>query len=153
MIKEEYNRISKQFSELPEFDLINKEFEISGFEKEDFLLRQIRRRITERVEMILKIADEFLHPSAETFTNFYECSCFEESEKKELMDVFKNMMLLYRGLIEADVIQEDLSDVKIIRESAMNWSELRKRFVPFVTKVKNHWSHLKQKKEYLGYLG
>lgn len=85
MVKEAYDKLRKQFNDLPEFNLLNNEFEISSIEKEDFLLRQIRRRTTERVETILKLADEFLHPGAETFTSFYECSCFDEAEKKALL--------------------------------------------------------------------
>lgn len=153
MIKEAYDRLKKQHPELPEFNLLNNEFEIISLEKDDFLIRQIRRKIIERVESVLKLADEFLHPAAETFTNFYECSCFDESEKKELLEIFKNMMTLYRGLIEADVLQEDLNDVRLIKEASLNWPELRKKLVPYITKVKSHWTHLKQKKEIVEYLG
>lgn len=153
MVKDAYDRLKKHFSELPEFNLLNNEFEISSIEKEEFLLRQIRRKITERVEMILKLADEFLHPAAETFTNFYECSCFDESEKRELLEIFKNMMTIYRGLIEADVLQDESNDVKLIKTTYTNWPDLRKKFVPYITKVKDHWTHLKQKKESLGYMG
>ncbi len=153
MIKEAYDKLKKQFNELPEFNLINNEFEIIILEKEEFLLRQIRRKATERVEIILKLADEFLHPGAETFTSFYECSCFDESEKRELLEIFKSMMTLYRGLVEADIVQDDANDAKIIKEAHINLPDLRKRLVPYVTKVKEHWMHLKQKKELQGYMG
>ena len=45
MIKDTYEKLKKKYS-LPAYDEVNNELEISTLESEDFLLRQIRKKIS-----------------------------------------------------------------------------------------------------------
>ena len=49
-IKEEYEKLKEKHN-LPDFKEINNEFEITTIEKEEFLLREIRRKIYEKIEL------------------------------------------------------------------------------------------------------
>ena len=44
MVKKEYDVLKKKYN-LPDFEALDKEFEISTIEKPDFLLRNIKKKI------------------------------------------------------------------------------------------------------------
>ncbi len=153
MAQKEYDELRKKYPELPSYEAVNSEFEIYSIEKPDFLTRQIRRKIVERMDLFLEILEQVIQPNTERFVSFYECSCFNDKEKNEVLVLFKKLMVYYRSLVVADVIQDEKNDVRVIREVFNEWPGLRKQILPYLEKVKMHWHELKQVKEILNYLG
>ena len=57
---DDYAKLKKEFK-LPEYSLLDNEFEISTIETPGFLLRQIRRKIEERISSINHRIENVLH--------------------------------------------------------------------------------------------
>ncbi len=153
MIKESYNNIKKEHPVLPEFDKINREFELDLIESELFLLRQVKRQIIEKLEPLTEILEHIINPDPNSLVDMYECKCFTNGEKKQVTDVFRHMMEMYRALLETDLIGDDNADAAIIKKTYDSWLQDKKIIIPLIKKLSECWQKHVEPKEILEYLG
>ncbi len=152
MIKQAYEKIKKKYK-LPGYDEVNNELEISTIESEDFLLRQIRKKISERIESITDAFSFVLQPSADSLVDMHECRFFDDKDKKKMIDVYKKLMILSRQALEADIERDDKTDAEFINDFFKEWALLKKDALPFVKKMKTCWekeTEIEEKLEYFG---
>ncbi len=152
MDKKEYEELKKEHN-LPAYEFLDKEFEISGIEEKQHLLSHIRDFIIERLEFLIKIIDQHLHPDINSFATAYECSCFTDEEKEELVKIYQELMKHHRSLLLANLSVDDKLTAQTITEVSKNWVNLRKSLLNYVRKLKLHWENLEENKELLRYLG
>jgi len=151
-VKERYLELSKKYR-LPSFDEIDNEFEISTIEKEHFLLREIRRKITEKIEVYAKILEEILHPDPPTVSNMYESGVFDEKSRDEIFVLFKKLMYLNRLSVEASIDENEQKSSDYINAVFKNWKDIKKEFLRHIKNAKESWLRDIDIKEKLGYLG
>ena len=153
MIKDKYAEIRKEHPILPEFDKINHEFEIADIEQDNFLLRQIKRKIGEKFEPVLELFQSSLNPDTNSFSDMYECRCFTNGEKKQILEIFRHLMEQYRSLLETDLIGDNNTDAETIRRIYDIWHENKKLLLPLLKKIRECWQKHVEPKEILEYLG
>ncbi len=150
-LKEQYQKLAKK-NKLPSFDSLNNEFEISAIEETDFLLREIRRKITEKIELYVKVLDSLLHPEA-CLSDMYECRVFSDEEKNKLFNLYQKLMFLDRLSIESSIDEDDKKSSDFINEVVKQWDDIKKDFLPVARKMKESWLKDTDIKEELGYMG
>ena len=152
-MKEAYKQLKKDFG-LPDFDVLNKEFEIITIEPEGFLLREIKRRINEKLSSARDLLTALIQPESTSLVDLYECRCFDEAEKNKIFALFSNVMHLKRKINESELLLDDNVDAALIKEAAEIWPKLRKQMIPFVKELEACWKTMpesdKESKEYLG---
>src|SRR3989338_4948573 len=153
MIPEAYEHLRKEHPVLPEFDKINKEFELSLIEHDVFLLSGIKRKIAEKFETCLHVMEHSLSPDPGSFTDMYECRAITHGEKKQLLEILKQFMEHYRLLLETDLIAEDKTDAETIRKAYDMWMTQKKQLLPFVKKIRESRTKNIPPDEIQGYLG
>ena len=153
MIKDAYEELTKRFKMLPPFGDVDNEFEVSTLESEQFLLRGIKKRIAERLEDAGGFLGDILHPSSEGMALMYEYRFISQKEKRHVLLMFKKVQFYIRSFSEADLIQDDEVDAKLIAEVSKVWKEIRKECVPLARLLKEAWVKETDYKEDLGYLG
>ncbi|MBW2995729.1 hypothetical protein KY332_00345 [Candidatus Woesearchaeota archaeon] len=150
-IKEKYKELSKKYK-LPSFNEINNEFEVSGIEKEDFLLREVRRKIVEKIEIYSDLLHIFLHPEA-SLCEMFECRAFTDEEKDKIFNVYKKLMFFNRYSIEVSIDEDNEKTAKFIKDVWKDWKDIKENILPTVKKVKGSWLKEIDIKEELRYLG
>ena len=150
-IEKEYQKLAKKHK-LPSFENLNNEFEISTIEEEDFLLREVRRKIAEKIELYIKLVEPVLQPEA-TVCDMHECKASNEEEKKKIYDLYKRLMYLDRFSVETSVDEDDGKSSLFINEVWEEWANIKKEFVYVIIKLKESWLKESDIKEELGYLG
>lgn len=153
MIKDKYAELKKEHPILPEFDKINHEFELADIEQDNFLLRQIKRKIGEKFEPVLELFESILNPDANSFSDMYECRCLSNGEKKQLLETYRHLMEQYRLIMETDVIGDDKLDADAIRKIHDLWLVEKKQIAPLMKKIRETWQKHVEPKEILEYLG
>ncbi|MEM4253777.1 MAG: hypothetical protein QXR48_00090 [Candidatus Woesearchaeota archaeon] len=151
-IEQHYAELKKKLS-LPDFGILDKEFEISKIEKPFFLLRAIRRKIGERLEAITQFLDQLLQPDPNSFCSLFEYRCFTESERKELLKQFQSLMSLYRASITADLSADDTQDAAFITKAANEFPAARQALKPLIQKLADCWPKKMEQKDVVGYFG
>ncbi len=150
-IKEEYEKLRKKYK-LPEFKEIDNEFEITIIEHEEFLLREIRRKITEKIELYTKVLDRLLQPET-VLSDMYECKIFSDEEKDALFKLFKRLMFFDRFSIETSIDENDKKSAEFINNIWKEWDKIKKELSSFIKKLKEGWLKETKIKEELRYLG
>lgn len=151
-IEHHYNELKKKFS-LPDFAVLDREFEISAIEKPVLLLGAIRRKIGERLESITHFLDPLLQPDANSFCSIFEYRCLTELERKEMLRQFQLLMALLRASIAADLSADDAQDAALICRAVAEFPAIRQALRPFVQKLAESWPNQVEKKTTAGYFG
>lgn len=153
MVKEEYYKLKKKYSFLPNFTELNNEFEITTIENTDFLLREIRRKMGEKFSIFMDRLARTLQPETISISEFYEFRCFTTDEKTELFALFKELRFQYRHFMNLDLMINDKKEAEAIRDALKFWQSFRKKLLPFFETLEQCWKKEYEEKEILEYLG
>ena len=150
-IEKEYTSLAKKHK-LPDYKKVNNEFEISNLEEDEFVLRNVRRKIGEKLDFFVKQIEVILQPE-NTFTNLYECKAFSEEEKDKLLNILQKLMQHIRASLVVHALSDDKQDAKFISDVMKDWDKIKKDLTGFSVKLKKAWEKetgFKQEVEYLG---
>lgn len=153
MIKEAYEALKKKHPVLPDFDYLNREFEIESIEKEFFLLRNIRRVIADKLELLMDSLAHVLQPENISICEVYEFRCLDAEKKTKLFNLFKQLRFNYLKLVKLDIILDDAKDAEAIKAALKFWKDFRPKMIPYFSEVEQCWAKEYDEKEILGYLG
>lgn len=138
---------------LPDFSVLDCEFEISLIEDENFILRSICKKMREKVETSIDLIERVLQPDPNCYSDLYEHKFFRGSDKDALLVLFKELMHIHRAILELELRQDDSAYALFIKQFYSGWQELKNSLLPFISKLKLAWKESKQDKEKLDYLG
>ena len=150
-IKKEYEVLKKKYN-LPEFSLLDSEFEISSIDEPNFLVRHIRKKIDERVEYFCKILEGILQPDT-CLSGLHECKFFNEQQKKDIYALYKKLMVMNRYAVELSILNNEQQDVSFILETVQEWDEIKKKLARYASQLKENWEKEIEVKEDVGYFG
>jgi len=152
-MKNAYNKIKKDF-DLPDFDILNYEFEIGDLDPAGFLLREIKRKINDKFSDACELLSKLIQPEPTSLTELYEYRCFDDDAKKKIFELFSRIIYLKRKINESELLLDDKVDAALIKEAADVWPDIRKQLIPFVKELTVCWENTPESdKEVKGYLG
>lgn len=141
----DYDKIKEKY-DLPDFEELNKEFEISSIETEEFLLREIRRKMNEKICFFSDIIAGVVNTESST-TAMIEFGNLMDDDVKEAFNLYKKLMYWERSSSEAAILGQDEKDAAFIRELHSEWKELKKQVADLITKMKESWKKKTTEKE------
>ena len=151
-LKNEYDKL-KVKHKLPDFESLNKEFELEYIEKKYFILRAVRRRLNEKLMLFSKILEIILFPSGQSPISSHESSFFSDSKKQELFSLYKKFMSIERNSLKLDVTPDETGDVDFIKNLLKEWPSFKKEIEQVVNEMHESWlKEIKEESEnkYLG---
>lgn len=102
-LRQEYNRFQKNY-DLPEFTEINKLFDIEEIDSDtEFLLRKIRRLLSDRVAGYMRFIEIIVNPSNAPMFFFKLIKKLDESDKEKLTSIYELL-----GNFEVEIVKLDL---------------------------------------------
>jgi len=115
-VRDEYEKLRKKYN-LPSFDSMDKEFDLSSVENEKRVLREIRQAIRDRMEFGHMVLDSICHPDTGSVTSMIECNFFTDEEKKKAFKLSQRIMALWRVATEAKLVNEEKTDIELIKKA------------------------------------
>ena len=150
-IKAEYEKLRKKHTGLPEYNKLNDDFEISNIDYPNFLLREVRHKMIEKIIDFAKVFEDLI--TAESFVNMHELKAFVSEDRKKIFDLFKELMKINREALALRLVEDDKINAKFIAETFQKWQLLKKEINPTLQKLKSAWDtdiDIKQKLTYFG---
>ena len=138
-LKEEYEKLRHK---LPDFNKLNMEFEISRGEndyKKEFLLRDVRRKINDKVIFLCRIIEGLLFPTHANIISMHESKLFDEVTKKKVLNIYKQLMIFERESLKLDVMPDEESDVKYINDVFSKLLEYKKDMKDIINIMQDAW--------------
>ncbi len=150
-IKKQYLELAKKYK-LPHYSILNNEFEISLIEHPDFLLREIRRKIAEKLDYYARTLEELL--SAEpTLNSLHECKNLSDEKKKKVYLVHRTLMTMVRSSAEVGITNSEEENSAFIKNALEQWSKIKHALKDVIIMMKDSWKEEASEKEELGYFG
>ncbi len=150
-IRKKYNELKKKYS-LPDFEELNKEFEISTIEHEDFLLRQIRKKIADKINKMCEFLEDLLSPD-NSIANIYEYKAFDDDEKKDIFKLYKKLKVLEKLALELSLNPDEAKEAEFINNFFNSWDKIKSEMTTIIKKIKTFWEQETSKTHNLGYFG
>lgn len=151
MVKQEYLNLQKKF-DLPKYQQINQDFELSNIEDTDFLLRDIRRKITEKLSFYTKIIEDLMQPDG-SFSSLHECRALNEEEKDNIFNLYSELMMIDRDSVILSLQADDTKDAEFINISYKKWQEMKPKLLSLLKKIRLTWDEKTEPGEKVRYFG
>lgn len=152
MVEEMYEVYKKKYK-LPLFKDLDAEFELSTIELPDFFLRQVKKKIKEKLQDLSEIFSEILNPSSESLVQLSQCKIFDVEEKNKIYELFRQIQYYIQVLHESEYINDEKKDAELINEINKDWPHLKTKALVYLGKLKEHWKKEINLKETLEYFG
>ena len=138
--KKNYEVLKKKYS-LPEFDKLNEDFHIEKVaeHESDYLIREIRKFVAEKILNYLRFVETILHPVNGSMFVFSFIKTLTSEEKKILSEVYQKLAKKEVQLIELDLIYSEELEANYIKDVYEEWQEIKKEFSKVLKKVKENW--------------
>ena len=148
---EEYDKMQKKHS-LPDFKKLDREFEISTIEEDHFFMRNIRKKMTEKVEYFADLLMRVLQPESD-ISQLHEVSFFTDIEKEEVLEIYKRLMFHFKWAVELVVEDSDNENAEFINKTYSMMHDVKPKLRWFCGKVKDSWTKELRSKDKAGYFG
>lgn len=152
-LKKEFEVFKKKYS-LPSFYELNKHFDIEEVEVEsDFLLRKIRRIISERIGAYSRFVDIILNPSSAPVFFFKVLKRLDKSDKEILAEIYETLGNFEIELLSLDLDYSEEREADFIKKSYEIFNNnVRIKFLEIVKKLNNksESSHKESNGSYYG---
>ena len=152
-LKKSYLKIKEKY-ELPDFDELNKDFQIeriAEFET-DYLVREIRKVMADKLANYLRFIEMIVNPVNVPIFVFSIVKSMRVEDKRNLSEVYQKLTKIEIDLIEADVEFSEERDVKFIKQFYKIWQEIKQDILVFLKSVKENIGNNVESKE-KGYFG
>ena len=150
-LKLEYNNLRYK---LPKFENLDYEFELSttNIKDKNFLLRNVRRRLNDKVIFYCKIIEGLLYPNSNNIIGMLEVKSFNEEEKEKMSKIYKKLMEFERQSLLLDVEPDEKKEAEFINNLFKEWKNFKEEMIKITKRMKDSW-HLEEKEEKDNYFG
>lgn len=125
-LKEKYEQKKIDYG-LPTFQEMTEEFEIEKVsEKEtEFVLREIRRTILEKVSAYMHLFESIINPSSGSLLIFSVLKNIDEEAKKEIKEIYKKLAKIQIISMRLDTIYNEKEEAEFIIQVYKDWGKLK----------------------------
>ncbi|MEM4325709.1 MAG: hypothetical protein QXU40_00180 [Candidatus Pacearchaeota archaeon] len=152
-LKKEYHVLMKKYP-LPSFEELNANFSIERVVdiETDFLLREIRKCVGDKLFNYLRFVENLLNPINASMFIFSLIKSLGPEEKRKLSEVYKKLSVLEIKFIKLDLSFNEEKEVEFIKEANKEWCSIRDNFKDILERIEGNLDN-KSDIQGKGYLG
>jgi len=139
-LKEKYRAMQEKYN-LPSFDELNKDFQIEkATEYEtDFILREVRRYVTDKFFNYLRFIESILTPNNAPMFVFAITKTLGVKEREKLIELYKKIAKVDIDLIELDIEYSEEKEANSIKKYHEMWKSIKNELLEIVDVIKKNW--------------
>jgi hypothetical protein len=152
-LKEDYSRLQKGHK-LPSFEKMNEDFGIEKLSdvETDFLLREVRKVVIEKISQYFQFIEAILDPSNNTIFIFSVIKTLAGDDKKTLTEVYKVLSKMELEIADLDLVYSEDKEANFIKKSYEQWQQVKIDLLPVLDSIKVNWDS-KTEINHKGYYG
>jgi hypothetical protein len=147
-LKEEYSKLKTTHS-LPDYELLDKDFEIGDIEPEDNILREILKSIHGHAESYTRLLEGLIQPDSK-LGDMKEASNLTPEDQALITELYRKGMLLNRSILLVDLDFEEKKAAAMIIHAYTEWQDMKKDMKKILEKMKSTWESGSTEKKYGG---
>lgn len=135
-IKTEYEPLRKKYS-LPSFSKLNEEFEIEKIQEREteFLLREIRRAVSEKIVAFLRFLELFLNPQAAPLFVLTTLKKLTPQEKEDILEIYKLLVKIELSSVSLDISYDEKKEAEFILNTSKVWNESKPKLKKIASSI------------------
>ncbi len=135
-----YKKLKEKYN-LPEFEKLSEDFDIEkNIDKEsNFILREIRRTITEKISGYLQLFEILINPSAPPMFIFSILRNISVEDKGTIKEVYKTLSKIQIEAMKLDVIYKESAEEEFIKEVFGIWQKLKPTVYKLIEKFETNF--------------
>jgi len=139
-LKEAYRVLQIKYN-LPSFEKLNEDFQIEkAAELEtDFVLREVRRYVTDKFFNYLRFIESILTPVNAPMFVFAITKTIGVKDREKLIELYKKIAKVDIDLIDLDVEYSEEKEADSIKKYYEMWQEIKKELLEVVDVIKKNW--------------
>lgn len=150
-MKSKYEALQQKYG-LPGLGELEPDFELYTIENLDFLLKEIAKKIGEKLEFFAKLVEEQIQPES-SLSAMHECDNYSESEKKMLFEVYKRLLYWHRTYVFVELRYEEKECAEFVRGFLNEWPKLREQVRKIINRMQDTWVNHRKGDSDLEYFG
>jgi len=141
-LKEAYRILQIKY-DLPSFEQLNEDFQIekAAESETDFVLREVRRYVTDKFFNYLRFIESILTPTDAPMFVFAITKTLGMKDREKLIELYKKIAKVNIDLIELDIEYSEEKEAKSIKEYSSMWQNIKKEFLEIVDVIKKNWDN------------
>ena len=136
---------------MPDFKKLDAFFDISDMECKEFLLKNIKKRISEKIAGYCELIDSIFQPDA-TLASMHESKFISEKERNAATDIYTSFMKLSRRSNELSVEDVEAENAGFIKEAFDVYSRNKDKLKELLSFLRESWAKKDEIKEEIEYL-
>ncbi len=152
-LKEKYNVLQSKYG-LPSFEELNEDFQVekAADSETEFILREIRKYITDKFFNYLRFIESILNPVNAPMFVFAVTKIIGEKDREKLRDLYKKIAKVDIELVELDLKYSEEKEAESIKRNYKLWQEIKKDLLGIIDMIKKNWDN-KIGEDTKGYFG
>jgi len=138
-----YIKLRGKYKQLPEFNKLDFDFEISSIEEkhinEKYFLRTVRRRVYEKVYYFNSALVTVIAPQSPSIVLAHENKFISNDDRDEIMGVIKKITKLEREYMLLETDYDEAKDADFIKTAFDTWQEVKPPIKRLLTIMKDSW--------------
>jgi len=137
-LKKDYGEFKEKYG-LPEFSELNELFEVEDIEscETEFLIRKIRRVISDKIAGYLKFVETVLNPSNAPMFFFKMIKKLDSNDKEILTNIYEELGGFEIEIIKLDLNYSEIGEGEFIKKVFKRFDEIRKQLLKIIDKLGN----------------
>lgn len=152
-LKKEYGIFQNKYS-LPSFEELNMDFQIekAAESKTDFVLREVRKYITDKFFNYLRFIESILSPANAPMFVLAITKTIGIKDREKLIELYKKIAKVDIDLIELDLEYSEEKEAESIKKYYKIWQEIKKELLGIIGVIKKNWDNKieEEKGKYFG---
>jgi hypothetical protein len=150
-MKDAYKKLQVKFK-TPDWDALDNEFELYLLEHEDFLLKNIAKKMIEKLEFYAKIIDELYHPES-NIAIMHMSGRLTNEDKAIMHTVFRRLEFRILEAVELDLSSDEKAYANYINSVWQDWPGMKAELLKVIRKLKDSWTNEQSERFDNGYMG
>lgn len=139
-LKEDYGEFRDRYK-LPEFRKLNEDFDVEKVAQHetDFVIREIRRQMMEKIIAYLRFTEMLLNPSNAPIFFFAAIKGLTSSDKKLLEKVYEKLGEYEIEVVALDSRYDEKREAEFIKRLSSEWEEIGEDMIELAEILKKNW--------------
>ena len=139
-LKEDYADLEERFG-LPNFGLMNEDFQIEKIQGEDtdFLLREVRKYVGDKFTSYLRFLETLIQPNGSQTFVFMMLKSLDSDDMKKIREMYAKMARKELELLELDIEYNIEKEAKFVKTTFDLWGEIKEELIFIMDKAKFNW--------------
>jgi len=150
--KKRYETLQKKYN-LPSFNELNKEFEIEKVQETetDFLLREVRKSVGEKIGAFLRFLENIINPTLASIFVLNSLKDLDAKDKETIKNSYEILVRLELEAIHLDIDYDEKKEAAFILKAYKKWQEIKPDMNEIVKLMERTQKKIEERKNsYLG---